>query len=474
MELCAVNHWPVAVETHQRNHPDARHYCVDLASARPMELVPEGRLDLLLASPTCTFHSRARGGRPIHDQQRMDPWHIVTWCTELRVRRLLIENVPEFVEWGPVSLKTGRPLKSRRGEYFQAWVRALEGLGFRCEWRIVNAADHGDATTRRRFFLMACSDGRRIRWPEPTHSREGGVDMFGNRTMRWRAAREVIDWSIPGTSIFRRERPLAPKTLQRIAAGLVKFCGPAAEPFLVVLRNHCDARSIDCPLPTVTAGGNHVPHVEPFVIGQQSGAVARSIAEPVPTIATEGAISIVRPFIAHVNHGDRRGTHARIGSVRDPLPTVTTSRGIGLVEPHLTSYYGNGGATSVDRPAPTITTKDRLALIEPFIVPQFGERDGQRPRTHSVDRPLPAATGHGAGALVEPVIDPLVEIAGRPYAIDIRFRMLQNHELAAAMSFDADDVGYEFVGTKGEITKQIGNAVPVRTATALVAALMER
>jgi hypothetical protein len=113
MDLVCVNHWDRAIETHKRMHPEARHYCQDVASARPIECVPEGRLDLLMASPTCTYHSRARGGRPTSDQQRMDPWHVVTWLTELRVERLLVENVPEFVDWGPVDPRTGKPIKAQ-------------------------------------------------------------------------------------------------------------------------------------------------------------------------------------------------------------------------------------------------------------------------------------------------------------------------------------------------------------------------
>ena len=154
MNLVAVNHWSVAIETHSRNHPEARHYCQDVNAVKPAEVVPEGKLDLLMASPTCTYHSRARGGKPISDQGRMDPWAIVHWCTELRVRRLLVENVPEFVDWGPLDLRTGRPIKRRRGEYFRAWTAALQGAGFKLDWRVLNAADFGDSTTRERFFLM--------------------------------------------------------------------------------------------------------------------------------------------------------------------------------------------------------------------------------------------------------------------------------------------------------------------------------
>ena len=120
LQLTAVNHWPVALQTHAAMHPDAVHLCADLESVRPREAVPGGKLDLLMASPTCTYHSRARGGRPVNDQQRMDPWHVHRWCTELRVSRLLVENVPEMLQWGPCSLVTGRPIPSRRGHL--SWI----------------------------------------------------------------------------------------------------------------------------------------------------------------------------------------------------------------------------------------------------------------------------------------------------------------------------------------------------------------
>ncbi|TIS43329.1 MAG: DNA cytosine methyltransferase, partial [Mesorhizobium sp.] len=257
MELVCVNHWPVAIDTHQRNHPEARHYVQDIATVRPHLLVPEGYLDLLMASPTCTHHSVARGGKPTSDQQRSDPWHIVTWLTELRVKRLIIENVWEFCGWGPVDPKTGKPIASRKGEYFHAWIETIRRLGFEPEWRKLNAADYGDATTRQRFILMARSDGRKVCWPMPTHRRrdEASADLF-DAAKPWRPAREIIDWSIKGKSIFNRKKPLAPKTLARIYAGAVKFGWP--EPFLVILRQHMDGQSLDGPLPTVAALGNHI------------------------------------------------------------------------------------------------------------------------------------------------------------------------------------------------------------------------
>jgi DNA (cytosine-5)-methyltransferase 1 len=487
MELACVNHWPVAIETHSRNHPDARHYCMDLEAAKPEEIVPEGRLDLLMASPTCTYHSRARGGRPTSDQQRMDPWHVVRWVTTLRVKRLMVENVPEFVDWGPIDLRTGRPIKSRRGEYFRAWLDALRAIGFRLDWRILNCADYGDATTRQRFILIGRTDGRRLRWPDPTHAPADKAQLLGLKP--WRPAREIIDWAVDSQSIFERKKPLADNTLIRIAAGLKKFGGPLAGPFLVVLRNHCDALSIDEPLPTVCAGGTHIglaePVIEPFVLGQQSGSAPRDTGRPLPTIATGGALQLVEPslepFMVQIDHTGR-GNNPR--SVDAPIPTIVTKQNAALVKPFLTPYYGTSGPASVTDPLNTVTTKARFGLVQPFVVPQFGERPGQAPRTHDIEAPLPTVTGHDAGALVEPVaapaadqvdgdvpLDRLVNIGGRPYLLDIRFRMLRNHELARASGFSDDESEYEFAGNVAEVTKQIGNAVPVNTSTAIVAAL---
>lgn len=524
MKLVAVNHWAVAIETHQRNHPEARHSCVNLDAARPAELVPEGRLDLLMASPECTHHSRARGGKPVNDQSRMSAWHVVRWCTELRVRCLFIENVPEFVEWGPVDSRTGRPIKSRKGEYFKAWVAALESVGFKLEWRNVNCADHGDPTTRVRLLMLGRSDGKPIVWPEPTHSRAGGADLFGNATARWRPAREIIDWAMPGRSIFGRKKPLAPKTIARIYAGLVKFRWP--EPFLVVLRQHMAARSIDDPLPTVTAKGTHVGLAQPFILPQRSDAAARSAERPTPTITGISRIGVVEPFIATVAHGskatERDANTRRCRSLNDPLQTIHAQGGkFGLVEPFVLSqasgggpravadpvptipaggahalvapYYGSGsGETcgSVDAPLPTITAKARFGLVVPlthsdasnrarsvedpvptittanrgelaFITPGFGERKGQAPRAHAIDEPAPTIAAKGHLHLAEP---------GEGF--DILFRMLQPHELAAAMGFSDEAAKYEFVGNKTEVTRQIGNAVPVNTSAAHVAALL--
>lgn len=420
LHLVAVNHWEMAIQTHSKNHPSARHLCEPIDQFDPRRAVPEERIDLLWASPECTHHSIARGGKPINDQSRATAWCILRWAEALQPATILIENVREWEFWGPLG-STGRPLKSRRGETFRAFIAAIESLGYRTDYRILNAADYGDPTTRERLFVQAQRGRRPIVWPEPTHSRTGEASLFGQRH-QWRAAREVIDWSIPGTSIFNRKRPLKPNTLRRIEAGIKRFWGRYAEPFLVVMREGAErrVRSLDEPVPTITAGNKIMGLVEPFVIGQQSGAVPRRVEHPLPTIATEGAIRLVTPFVVPTNYGERPGQTPRSHDIDSPLPTVVGTVAHGIVSPFLVKYNATGGPQSVDDPLDTISTRDRFGLVE--------------------------------GAY-----------------LDILFRMLQPHELAQAMGFPAS---YQFAGNRGEMVRQIGNAVCVGVAEALCLAAL--
>lgn len=482
MDLVCVNHWPTAIETHQKNHPEARHYVQDIATVRPHLLVPEGYLDLLMASPTCTHHSIARGGKPTSDQQRSDPWHIITWLTELRVRRIIIENVWEFCGWGPVDLRTGKPIKSRKGEYFNAWIETIRRLGYEPEWRKLNAANYGGATTRQRFILKARYDRKRVAWAPLTHAKAADDLSLFPALKPWRPAREIIDWSIKGKSIFNRKKPLARKTLTRILAGAEKFGWP--EPYLVILRNHMAGRSLGDPLPTIAANGNHIGLAQPLLVKQNFRRDVQSTDEPVPTVMTVARIGLVEPFmlsrhaegaprsvgeptptqVAKHSHlliapyyGSGSGETCTEGAA--PLPSITTKARFGMVVP-ITHSDSSNRARDVDSdPLPTLTTANRGELA--FITAQHGERAGQAPRVHDIGLPAPTIAASGHVDLVEP---------GEGY--DILFRMLEPHELAAAMGFNTEDQNYEFAGTKTEKIKQIGNAVSVEMMEAEVSAIM--
>lgn len=439
MELVCLNHWPTAIETHTRNHPQARHYCQDISTVRPHICVPEGYLDLLMASPSCTHHSVARGGKPTSDQQRSDPWHIITWLTELRVKRLIIENVWEFTNWGPVDVRTGRPVQSRKGEYFNAWIDVIRKLGFNPEWHKLNAANYGDATTRQRFILKARNDKKIVGWAPLTHAKrvEGRLELFPG-VKPWRAAREIIDWDIKGRSIFGRKKDLAPKTLARIYAGAVKFAWP--EPFLVILRNHMDGQSVDGPLPTIAANGTHIGLAQPMLVKQNFRRDVQSVDEPAPTIMTQARLGLAEPVIvnmkgestasdvelplptqtAHAGHiyvaepvimNGRKGNQPK-GVSTDPVPTLDTKGGVWLAEPFVLSQHSSGQARSAGDPLPTIMTGGagaeahpgcaRPILVEPFILNRHGENGGVR--AHSADEPAPTIDCRGAGYLIEPFV----------------------------------------------------------------------
>lgn len=319
LNLTAVNHWPIAVETHAANHPDARHLCESLDSIDPRKVIGR-RLDILTASPECIHHSNARGGRPMDDQSRATAWHVLRWAEALRPSWVLVENVKEFTTWGPLGVN-GRPLVSRKGELFRTFVEALQRMGYRVEWRVLNAANYGAATTRQRFFLMARLGRAPIPWPAATHAhRQEHRGLFDDPLQPWRAAREVIDWRLRGRSIFHG-KPLAAKTLARIAAGARRFWGVDLEPFLVQLSHGGRPLDLGRPLPTITATpkGGDLMLAQPFMLGQQSGAVPRAVSHPVPTVATKGAISLIEPFLVKFY-----ATATGAQSVHDPLDTVTT------------------------------------------------------------------------------------------------------------------------------------------------------
>lgn len=403
VRLLAINHWDVAISTHSENHPEMPHYNSDLINIDPLKVVPSGRLRLLVASPECTHFSRARGGKPMSKQSRASVKYVLSWMRALDIENAIIENVPEFMDWGPLHRKCncsvhvddkdaihesrchiGKPVRNRKGEYFHRFIAKLKEIGYNVQWRVLNAADYGDPTTRKRLFIVA-RKGKPVHFPEPTHHKNGG-DMFGSRP-RWRTAREIIDWNIKGESIFNRKKPLAENTLRRIWAGLLKYNGKA------------------------------------FVLGQQSGAAPRDVDQPIPTVASAGAISLIEPFIVQMDQG------GKVCDIDSPMPTITSADAFALAEPFIVEYYGTGQSSSVDEPMKTITGRDRFGLVEPITL----EREGKK------------------------------------YILDVLFRMLQPHELAAAMSFPK---GYKFNGTREQVVKQIGNAVPVRLAEALATAVL--
>jgi DNA (cytosine-5)-methyltransferase 1 len=440
VELTAVNHWDTAIATHRLNHPDVQHYNSDLERLDPRVAVSSGRLRLLVASPECTHFSRARGGVPMSKQSRASAKYILKWIKALdQVDDVLLENVPEFMEWGPLHRQCScgagpdikkkhakeclyaTPIASRKGEYFLRFIRTLEANGYAVKWRVLNAANYGDATTRERLFIIARRGGVPVTYPEPTHS-ERPLDMFyGGKS--WTPAEKIIDWTVKGQSIFNRKKPLVPNTMRRIVEGLKRFGG------------------------------------EVFLLGQQSGGAPRHVKKPIPTVTSSGKVQLVQPYIVEYHNG--KGSESRVRSVHKPIPTIDTSNRFALAEPYLMQMDNGGKVRSLKKPMPTITSADAFAMAEPYLVEYYGTGGA-----HSVKRPLKTQTGKDRFGLVQPII----KIDGRKYILDILYRMLMPKELAAAMGFPK---GYKFTGSREEVVKQIGNAVPVGLSYALSKHILE-
>lgn len=460
VELVAVNHWERAIETHEANHPWAEHHHARVEELRPREVIPEGHVDVLVAGPECTHFSTARGGRPVNDQKRASPFHVLDWLEKLDVKNVLLENVPEFESWGPVV--DGEP--TRNGEKFDAYVQQLGAEGYTVDWTVLNAADYGDATSRRRFFLQARKDYR-VEWPAPTHSEDGekpGTDS-------WRPAAEIIDWSDPGESIWGRSRPLVNNTMRRIAEGIRRYGDDRLEPYADAIAElgKEDVSSMQESMVTL----DEMPEVleercEPFLLRQQSGGNPPSTGVPLPTIATKGAISKVETSVFVLPRNMyHRGLHSNpaYDPTNRPLHTVTAKNHDGhLVSPYLVCYNSETDGQrprvrSIDDPYPTITaTGSDPYLAYPYLIQYNGESD-----CSGIDEPVPTIPTKDRFALVLPEC--------YPWGLDVRFRMLQPRELAAAMGFPSD---YAFCGNKTETIEQIGNAVPVNLAAALCERLL--
>ena len=397
----AINHWSVAVDTMQRNHPDINTLQMKIEDAVPADLVPGGVVDLLWASPSCTHHSRAKGGKPRSNQLRAQPELVLTWLDQLFVRRVIIENVPEFVEWGPLN-KDGKPIKRLKGSCFRSWVASIEARNYTVEWRIVNCADYGDATSRRRFFLKAVRKGcGKIRWPEPTHAENPQPDLFGHELKKWRGARECLDLSDLGKSIFNREHPLSRNTLLRVAVGMKKYNGMD---FLMDMLgsgggDESRVHLLTKPIPTQHSGGNRCAVVRPFIVKLKRNCGAEDIDSPLSTATTKESHALCQPFIVKLNN------HADAENVEKPLTSVLAGgQHHALCQPLIIDHFKNGEAQSVDAPIGAQTTHDRYSVVQPFIMDYFGLKHDHEHHVKGVDKPIPTRTTEMHHYLCTPLV----------------------------------------------------------------------
>lgn len=431
----AINHWPTAIEVHKANHPSTRHYSSDVWAVKPSTATKGAPVRLLWASPDCTHHSTARGGKPRQQKLRTLPWAVVRWAHEVQPSIIIVENVPEFRTWGPLG-KDGKPIKTRLGETFRAWVRKLERYGYRVEYRVLVACDYGAPTKRKRLFVIARRDGQPINWPAPTH---------GPGKQPFHTAAECIDWNLPCPSIFERKRPLAEKTLWRIAQGIRKFVLENPRPFVVgvggrsglsqptppeeplgtvtakndralvmphlVKVNHgkreARAEQLEMPLSTITASQRGHALVAPVIArtahgdvdrnGKRRGQGAHDIQDPLGTISAGGTdFAIAAPTLIQTSYGERKGQRPRYLDLHQPLGTVVAQgQKHALVSAFLAKHFGQRHAGEVQgsdmrEPVGTVTAKDHHGLAAVTLAKLRGQCHGA-----SVEEPLPTITASG-------------------------------------------------------------------------------
>jgi DNA (cytosine-5)-methyltransferase 1 len=463
----AVNHDPEAIMMHYWNHPHTRHYAEDVFQVKPLEATGGQPVGLMWASPDCTHHSRAKGGKPVSRKKRFLAIAIPRWAKQVRPRVIILENVPEFKEWGPTikkkvytnqwSFEDGEPRNfkieeypdpKRKGVFFKKWIGKLERLGYQVQHRILNAADYGAPTNRKRLFVIARCDGRAIVWPKPTHGK--------NRPYPYRTAAECIDFSRPCPSIFDRKKPLAPATEKRIAKGIQKFVIETGDPFVVRYYGKSIGNDLFEPAATISAK-NHDALVMPFLTKYHGakGEEARGqvVQEPLRTQDTQNRFALVAPMLVGI---DNQSTPSAQWNSQEPLRTITTENRFALVSSFLTKYYQTNIGSDLREPVPTVTaTGQHIGEVRAFLVKYYSSNIGS-----SLEEPMHTLTGRMRMGLVT--------VAGVDYQIvDIGLRMLDPEELKLAQGFPKD---YKLTGSKTSKVAKIGNSVCPPIAAALVRA----
>lgn len=507
----AINHDPEAVAMHSANHPETRHYCESVWEVDPREIAGGRPVGLVWLSPDCKHFSKAKGGKPVEKKIRGLAWVALRWAATVKPRVIMLENVEEFVTWGPlVEGPDGkmRPCPKRKGREFGAFTNALRRHGYAVEWRELRACDYGAPTIRKRLFLIARVDGRQIVWPAPTHGDPKSDAVRRGKLKPWRTAAECIDWSISCPSIFERERPLADATLRRIAKGIMRYVVDSAEPFIVGLAHGEHAKrpgsrtsGADDPLRTVHAGGGNFALVSPTLIKNNFGdKPCQGIDEPLHTITTQhNRFALASATLVQTGYGERAGQSPRAPGLDKPLGTIVAGgQKHALVAAFLAKHYGGVvGYGLHGEPLHTVTSSDHHSLVTSNLVKLRGGGNIGQPDDEPL-RTISAGGTHFAevraflvkyyGTDQDPRLEEplhtvttkdrygLVTVAGEEYQIaDIGLRMLAPRELYRAQGFPegyiiGDDPAQGLTLTKSAQVRMCGNSVCPPLAAALVQA----
>ena len=509
----AINHDPEAIKMHKANHPNTKHYCENVWAVDPVKACNGHPVGLAWFSPDCKHFSKAKGGKPKDKNIRGLAWVACRWAGLVRPRVIMLENVEEFKTWGPLN-RGHHPIKAKQGKTFEKFVQQLNDLGYTVEFKELIAADYGAPTMRKRFFLIARCDGKPIVWPEPTHAPADSEAVKAGLVKPYVGAYTQLDFSLPCPSIFdtseeikekygiRAVRPLAQKTMDRIARGFIKFVLNNPKPFIIQCNHGGERRPNDIrePMPTIT-GKHGYGIVEPYMvqIGQTGFTKDRSkdVREPLTTIVSKNEHCLIEPTLApymgknttnHPGgnckdpihtittgnqqclisptliqyHSETSKDGVRGQTIKDPIMTVDSSNRYGLVASFLHKYYDGGykgAGETVENPLPTVTAWDHNSVVTANLIQMNNHCDGK-----DIRQPLPTITagdghfgevraflikyyGQGTGQDIKDPLDTvtaqdrfgLVTINGTDYQIvDIGLRMLEPRELYGCQGFPDD------------------------------------
>ncbi len=514
----AINHDPDAILLHRTNHPYTEHLQASVWDVDPEQVVRGRKVGLAWFSPDCKHFSKAKGSALVDRNIRGLAWIVLRWAGTVRPDVIMLENVEEFQTWGPV--RKGKPVKSKAGQTFRQWKKQLSELGYVIEHKELTAADYGAPTTRKRFVLVARCDGKPIVWPERTHAPRNSPEVQAGKLKPWRSAAEIIDWSIPGYSIFQSKeeikqkygvtvvRPLAENTLRRVIRGVDKFTLKSGEPFLVPTgygeRQGQAPRVHDIsePVPTVVGSGKHnicEPIIAPYLAecNHAGGGHIADVGEPYKTITAKHTGGVAAPVL--IQYHTEQTENVRANRLEEPINTVDASNRYGFVSANLVEYYTGGRPLDISAPMHTVTSHDREALVAAQIAEFKGADIGQDCRKPL--RTITASAGEFAVVRVTlsqtgdmgywPQVRELLnrfcgyDLAGNEclvlmiggvgyYIADVTLRMLTPRELYNAMGFPPDyQIERDYLGNAYPKSKQVarcGNAVCPPLAEAMVRA----
>lgn len=419
----AINHDAEALAMHEINHPETTHIRNNIWRVDPKEVTQGRTVKLAWFSPDCTHHSKARGGKPREKHIRDLSWVVILWAEQVRPDMIFMENVEEIQSWGPLDPETKLPIKERRGEEWNKWLRSLRGHGYKVQFKELRACDYGAPTIRKRLFLIARCDGKRIKWPKPTHGKPGSPGVLSGKLKPYRtAADSVIDFSIPCPSIFTRKKPLADNTLRRIAHGIMKFVVNCSDPFIVPLTHGGGpgrAYPSSEPIHTITgANRGELAVITSHVTKFRTGAIGHDAREPFHTVTANGYEKRpggAPPFGIVSAHLSKMASGNAPTGAEEPLQTVEGHAKHTLVDavvaPVVTYAQQGGGNRSPLDPHQTVTasTKDQNCIATATLInTRNGEREGQAPRCWDVRTTYPTVTAQGSqGAVAEATLERL-------------------------------------------------------------------